>query len=334
MKAAYYHPGEPVRSTGAMTPMRAALGKAGIDVVDVDDAVGIDTVDVWIWEGGEAGGDSALGLQIREDMNVPFVVVEPDARIAISDDRDAALQISAQATRVVTTSSTTAQYFERIKPDCVTLLPPFIDVDPFRAADKIRPLHKPRLASTLHLPESTPWLLTDGEMEAGDSLKSYEVLVRALSRLLMLDWRLIVITSGNAISEAKELLLYLPQDRICFCEPMPVPEFAALCVSCDMYVWPAIGDSAPGSLLAAQAGGLPVIAGRKGDTEDRVVDGRTGRLTPMGNAESFANAVSFLLRHPDFKQSFSDEARDMVKAQFDMDAAASRLREILTALCE
>ena len=314
--------------------MRAALDKAGIDVVDVDDVVDINNVDIWVSEACGAGATDLAAAQACRDLGIPFVVAEPNTKIAINDDRDAASQISGQATLIVTTSSVTAHYFESIRPGSITLLPAFFDVDPFRAAHKIRPLHKPRLAPTLQLPESSPWLLTDGEMETGDSLQSYEVLVRALSRLPMLDWRLIVIASGNAKSEAKELLLHLPQDRIRFCEPMLVQEFAALCASCDMYVWPAIGDSSPGSLLAAQAGGVPVVAGCKADTEELVVDGRTGRLTPMGNAESFANAVSFLLRHPDFRQSFSEEARDMVKSKFDMDAAARKLREIFTALCE
>jgi glycosyltransferase involved in cell wall biosynthesis len=334
MKAAYDHPDISSRSAGLKTPLRAALDTAGIDVVAADDVVDIRNVDIWISEGCGAGATNLAGAEACRELGIPFVVAEPDTKIAINDDRDAALQIAGQATLIVTTSSATARYFANLKSDSVTLLSAFVDVDPFRAAYKIRQSHKSQLASNLRLPESSPWLLTDGAMEPGGGLQSYEVLARALSRLALLDWRLIVIARGKAMAEAKEPLLRLPQERIRYCEPLPEPDFAALCVSCDMYLWPAIGDSATCSLLAAQACGVPVIAGRTEDTEDRVIDGQTGRLTPIGNAESFANAVSFLLRHPNFRQSFSEEARDMVYSQFNLDKAASRLREVLVTLCQ
>lgn len=361
MRVAYYHSGNLAQPGDGQTPIRAALAATGIDVVDTTGVAtdvalqpgsvahhchvarqfcsGIDEgagVDAWISEGCGAVGTDQSGPMVVEEIGVPFIIAEPDPEIVRRDDQMTALDIMKRATHVVTTSSATAHYFQNSKPrtDCLTLLPAFVDVDPFRAAYKIRELHKSRIAAKLRLPETSPWLLTDGAMITGDSMKSYDVLARALSRLALMDWRLIIVAGGNALKEGRELMLRLPQENIRFLDAMPVPDFAALCVSCDLYVWPSIGDAAPASLLEAQSSGLPVIAGRKDSTQDRVIDGRTGRLTPIGNAESFANAVSFLLRHPNFLQSFSEDAADIVNTQHDLNSAATSLGKLLSNLVQ
>lgn len=338
--------------------MRAALARAGIDVLDItnDHAGGrsepgsgdrdartaeplsatvkrVADIDVWVSEAWRTGETDRLGPHVCKELGIPFVVVEPDKDLAADDYRDAALQLVGQATSIVTTSSAMARFFETLMTGHVTQLSTFVDVGPYRAAHRFREMHKSRFASQLRLPQTSPWLLTDVAMEAGDSMASCEVLATAMSRLVLMDWQLIVVASGNAMAEARELLLRLPQGRIRYCDPMAVPDFAALCVSCDLYVWPAIGDAPADSLLQAQSSGLPVVAGRQESTQDRVVDGRTGRLTPIGNAESFASAISFLLRHPNFMESFSDDARVTVSTEHDLDTAAARLGKVLNELC-
>ena len=76
-----------------------------------------------------------------------------------------------------------------------------------------------------------------------------------------------------------------------------------------------------------------MVAGRHDSTEDRVIDGRTGRLTPIENAESFAGAISFLLRQPCFIRSFGEDARDTISSQHHLDIAAGRLGKVLADLC-
>jgi glycosyltransferase involved in cell wall biosynthesis len=355
MKAAYYHPESKGALTGIVTPMRAALDRAGVDVVDVVHADGDDQgrpgenhrdekamaemierfagFDVWISEACESGLSDPLGSATCKELGIPFVAVEPDTRIVVNDLKDAALEIATQADHIITTSSSMARFMQELERSDLTLLQTFIDVDPFRAAYKARELHKSRIASMLRLPKGSTWLLTDMPMEAGDSRLSYEWLAVALSRLIMMDWRLIVTSSGGASSEVKECMSRLPQDRIRYCEWTSLSDFAATCVSCDLYIWPAISDSHTGALLEAQSSGLPVVAGRDGRTEDRVIDGQTGRLTPMGNTESFANAINFLLRHRHFLRSFSDCAVDTATSRHDLDTAATSLSRILSTIC-
>ena len=347
MKAAYYHPDKLAESPSAKTPMRAALDCAGIDVLDISysdtggDVANISSaamgkaagIDVWISEACAADQMDRLGPHACKELGIPFVIVEPDVGIAAEDQRDTALEIVGQASHIITTSSATARYLEDLKPKGLTLLSTFVDTGPFLAAHKVRELHKSRFASTLRLAETLPWLLTDGAMNDGDSLRSYEVLSVALSRLVMMDWTLIVVASGNAMPEVRRIMLSLPQDRIRYYGATSLSDFAALCVSCDLYVWPAVGDSSPGSLLEAQSSGLPVVAGRHDSTEDRVIDGRTGRLTPIENAESFAGAISFLLRQPCFIRSFGEGARDTISSQHHLDIAAGRLVKVLADVC-
>lgn len=359
MRAAYYHPASPTQAEQIRTPMRQALSIAGIDVLDVVDrdyegrggTVEVDRqrhfaqrllaeirqgpgVDLWISEGISPETPDRLGPIVSSALTVPFVALEPDLESWADRQSNEAVQSVRQASHIVTTSSRTGRQLKELvsDPGSLTLLPPFVDVSALQAAHKVRELHRARLASKLQLPEASPWLLTDGAMERGDALQSYDSLALALSRLILLDWKLIVIGRGDAQSEAKNVMLRIPQDRIRYRDALSSGEFAALCVSCDLFVWPAIGSAPTASLLEAQAAGVPVIAGRKDSTSDRVVDGRTGRLTPMGNAESFANAVSFLLRQPDFLQSFSEEARETINVDHNINTAALTLAALLSEL--
>ena len=63
------------------------------------------------------------------------------------------------------------------------------------------------------------------------------------------------------------------------------------------------------TVIEANACGLPVVASDRPGLRDSVRDGRTGLLTPYGDAEAMARAALDLLREPGRWESFSDAAR-------------------------
>jgi glycosyltransferase involved in cell wall biosynthesis len=71
--------------------------------------------------------------------------------------------------------------------------------------------------------------------------------------------------------------------------------------------------------------GLAVVGPRSSAMLDVVANGQTGMLTKPGNEASFTNAVTFLLRQPDFRRTFAQKAPQWVSTNFDFNVVAPQL---------
>jgi glycosyltransferase involved in cell wall biosynthesis len=111
-------------------------------------------------------------------------------------------------------------------------------------------------------------------------------------------------------------------------------ELWTLLLAGDLFLWPSLDEDLSVTALAAQAAGLGVVAGRSSAMLDVVADGQTGMLVNPGNDASIANAVGFLLRHPEFRRNLSERAPGWVMANFEMKAVARRLDAALRRACE
>ena len=345
MKAVYYRPGRGPGRFGVRSALRAALEHSGLQIADhtddpdatcstlvsdIDLSTYRGAADVWITDLSGMRMSGEVGPPVSDELGIPHVIAEPDRQLAVSEDEAGIRKLFDGASHVVTTSSLTCRYIDRLSPGFVTQLPAFLDVDPFLAAHKVRDNHRSGLARSLGIrPEST-WLLAHVSADPADSVDSLQLLAKALSRLVMMDWHLVVI--GDDSHATRMSLVTLPRERIRYCERNSLPSFAALCASCDIYVWPAFDDASDGFVLEAQASGLAVIAGRNDVTEDQAIDGKTGRLLPAGNSESFANAISFLLRHPDMLRTFRENSREFMRLERGLAAGAAGIRDILEQL--
>jgi len=202
-------------------------------------------------------------------------------------------------------------------PDRFVMLAPFLDARPYDTA---------RAA-----PGNPPRLVTVAMMRPGDKLASYCVLGTALASLLDLPWTLDVIGDGPARSEVAAALAPLG-DRVKYSGALGEAEIAARLAAADLFVWPAINEAFGMALLEAQASGLPVVAGNSGGVGDIVADSATGLLVPPGDATAFAEAVRALLSGPARCAQFGAAARDKVRREHDLPAAAARLADIIATL--
>jgi glycosyltransferase involved in cell wall biosynthesis len=109
-------------------------------------------------------------------------------------------------------------------------------------------------------------------------------------------------------------------------------EIASRLATADLFVWPAINEAFGMALLEAQASGLAVVAGRSGGVGDIVGDGVTGLLATPGEADAFAAAVRALIIDPARRAAFGVAARDRVRREHDLPAAAARLADIIASL--
>lgn len=269
-----------------------------------------------------------IGPQVAAALRIPYVIAEAsfaakraggpwdighravEAALRRADrviglnsaDREGVLPLLAAADRFVT-------------------LPPFLDARVYEGAG----------TNVAGSPVGQTRLITVAMMRPGDKLASYQVLGAALASLLDLDWSLQVIGDGPAC-EAVHAALSPLGARVAYAGALDEAAIAARLAAANVFVWPSINEAFGMALLEAQASGLPVVAGRSGGVGDIVADGVTGHLTPPGDAAAFAASLRALLADPARCAAMSTAARDKVRREHDLSAAAARLGEVIAAL--
>lgn len=324
--------GRPSGAASAADALAAALSIAGhaVEVVDDTDA---DRVlqsllpearrpEAWLTYGLRAETPDLVGAAVARGLGIPYALVDP---------RGAAPGSGADA--VIALSDASAQWAEATLPGTpMTRLLPFIDPGPY---DSVRRLHGAQAATISHrlgLDADTPRLLFVGDMRPGDRLESCTQMVRAVSRLAMVPYRLIVIGDGPARGEVEAMLRRLPLGRVHVVGALPPDEVIPYYAMSDILLAPCVGGTHGRTLLEALATGLPVVACDTPGVRDIVHDGMTGRIAPAGNAESIAMTVTFLLRNRQFLQSFATATTQSISKDHHIAAAAASLDEILTGL--
>jgi glycosyltransferase involved in cell wall biosynthesis len=200
---------------------------------------------------------------------------------------------------------------------CWASLAPFLDTNAYAVA----PRH----------PAAPPRLITVAMMRVGDKLASYRVLGAALAQLLDRDWTLEVVGGGPARAEVVAALAPLGA-RVRFAGALDETGVAARLADSDLFVWPAINEAYGMALLEAQASGLAVVAGESGGVGGIVADGRTGLLTPPGDAGAFAAALRRLIEDPARCAEFGAAARQKALRDHDLAVAANRLAGMIGSL--
>jgi glycosyltransferase involved in cell wall biosynthesis len=168
-------------------------------------------------------------------------------------------------------------------------------------------------------------LLTVAMMRRGDKLASYRVLADALGQLGDRPWSLTVVGDGEA-RDAVHALFAPFGPRVAFAGQVGREGLAALYREAGLLLWPAVNEAYGMVLLEAQALGCPVVAGAYGGVASVVQDGRTGLLTPPGDAVAFAAAVRDLLDDPERIARFSGAAARFVREERSLAVAARGLR--------
>jgi glycosyltransferase involved in cell wall biosynthesis len=212
-------------------------------------------------------------------------------------------------------------------------LPPFLDLQRFAPHVPERKAARVALADRHGLDAKRdlgrPWLLAVGMMRPGDKLASYLLLAEALRRARLTRPLLLVAGDGAARQEVEGAFRGVPCD-VHFLGALPPGALIEPYAACDLLVWPAINEAFGMALLEAQACGLPVLAGASGGVPAIVVDGKTGFLTPPGDAAAFASALKAALRSD--LPAMGQAARARVARRHDLPQAAATLARVLARL--
>jgi glycosyltransferase involved in cell wall biosynthesis len=127
-------------------------------------------------------------------------------------------------------------------------------------------------------------------------------------------------------------------DRVVLAGALPFPEVVERYRRAGVFVLPCIvteegdRDGIPNVILEAMASGLPVISTPVSGIPEVVRDNDTGLSVPERDPEAIADAVDRLLSDPALAAAIADRARQLVRAEFDLDRNVDRLLEHFQAV--
>ncbi len=270
-----------------------------------------------------------IGPRVADALGIPYAVAEgsragkrASGPWALGHEGAEAALDRAETLFAMTPADREA--LERQRPPHQRLLdlPPFIDTAEWPAEMPSR------------IPGPIPRLLAVAMMRRGDKLASYSLLADALGSLTDLPWSLDIVGDGEARGEVERLFAPFVE-RVSF--HGTAPDAGALRAhygAADLLVWPAVNEAYGMVFLEAQACGCPVVAGAFGGVPSVVQDGRTGVLTPPGDAAAFADALRGLLADPLRLATYGREAHRFAHDERGLPSAAARLWDGLIPLLE
>jgi glycosyltransferase involved in cell wall biosynthesis len=114
-------------------------------------------------------------------------------------------------------------------------------------------------------------------------------------------------------------------------------DMSSVYCSADMLVLPWRGDPFPTVVIESMAAGLPVVGTRSGGMEEQIVDGSTGLLVDVDDAQQLAEAIKSLLADPERCQAMGRAAYARVTKNFTeekmLDAVERSLKKAVRASC-
>jgi glycosyltransferase involved in cell wall biosynthesis len=181
------------------------------------------------------------------------------------------------------------------------VIPNGVDLDRFSPGDRGEARRR------LGLPADARVLLFAANSTRSNEFKDFATLERALERL---GSEVIAVSVGEAGESRRigsaELRMVEPQSDL-------TPWYRAA----DLYVHPARADTFPTTVLEALASGLPVVASAVGGIPELVMEGETGHLVPVGDAQAMAGAIDSLLTDPERRSAMAAAARADAVERFD-----------------
>jgi glycosyltransferase involved in cell wall biosynthesis len=161
--------------------------------------------------------------------------------------------------------------------------------------------------------------------------KDQTTLLRALARLVHLDFRVQLVGDGPELAAARRLTTELGlHDRVAFLGHRH--DVAELLSRAQVFALSSRSESFPLTVLEAMRAGLPVVASNVGGIREAVVDGYTGSLVEIGTPDAWADALKRLLVDGETRRSMGANGRDRYGAHFGHDQVLDRVTSLYRGL--
>lgn len=144
------------------------------------------------------------------------------------------------------------------------------------------------------------------------------------------DWRATIAGDGYVEMARAKVVEMGMEDRIAVPGWVGGDTVAQLLASADILVLPSHEENLPISIIEGMASGLAIVATPVGAVSDIVIDGQTGLLVPVNNAEALAGALTRLVRDPALRQQLGQAGLALHRAKLDIEPYVETLAGIWT----
>ncbi len=117
-------------------------------------------------------------------------------------------------------------------------------------------------------------------------------------------------------------------DRALITGLLPQPEVARLLSACDVKVLPSYQEGQSRTLVEALLCGCGVVGYDVGGIGAIIDDGRTGRLVPVGDRPRLAEAIAWMIEHPQDRARLVAQGQAHVRERFDARSMVSRVMDV------
>ena len=207
------------------------------------------------------------------------------------------------------------------------LVPNGVDARRFTPA---RPAERAAMRARLELATDEPVALFVGRLER---YKGLDTLLAAWADLMRRGCRsrLLIVGPADAATWIREAQGQGVEGVVRFLGGRE--DVADLYPAADLFVFPSRGEGCPNAVLEAMASGLPVVATDvAGNREALGVDGKAGRLVPVEDPASLAEAVATLTASPALRREIAAAARERILERFDIDRVGAQYLSLYQAL--
>ncbi len=231
------------------------------------------------------------------------------------------------ATGVVANSRAAAAnlFSERRNGTKVTIIPNSVDRNVFRST-----VSPGEIRRQLGLRENVPVV---GVLAALRPEKDLQTFLSAAARVSkeMPEAQFLVIGDGTERSKLEQYAFDLGlSDHISFLGDQT--EVANLLAALDVCVLSSLTESLPNAVLEAMTMGRPVVATNVGGTPELVVDGETGYLVPIRDAEAMACRILELLRNAERRRAMGQAGLERTQEHFSPEVMKMRLESLYDRL--
>ncbi len=159
------------------------------------------------------------------------------------------------------------------------------------------------------------------------SQKDHATLLRALSGLLCMEWRLLLVGDGELEPRVALQIAALGLGGRVRILP-PETNVGRLLMEAQIFVLSTNFEALPISILEAMRAGMPVVATNVGGISESVRHEETGLLARRGDVAGLRDALARVIADPALRLALGAAGRRLWRAQFTASTMAARTVEV------
>jgi glycosyltransferase involved in cell wall biosynthesis len=160
--------------------------------------------------------------------------------------------------------------------------------------------------------------------------KGYDLALLALAELKDLEWEWRIAGDGPQLSSLQALIEeHDLQGRVHFLGWQTAEQLKKQYAVANLFLFPSRHEGMPNAVLEAMASGLPVVATNIAGNEELVVNGETGALVPVDDANALREALRPFLSDAKMREMMGGAARPRVERLFPWIRVAEEYQLIL-----